>query len=162
MGPRADCMRQSNRADPSNGRDEWQRLEVVVAPRSRTQHAVKCVLGSDNCEHENYAAIENAIGEDLPASEEKQRHEYVENHSREERRVEAEVAALQKVKHERLEDELVAVELVEDRAERGERECENNAGDYRARDSAVRDGDENQHDGKRDHRGQLDCARNEE
>ena len=95
-----------------------------MAPRGRTQHAVKCVLGGDEREHQDDAAIENAIGEDAPASEDEQRHEYVENHARIRRDIAGGVVAFEKMKDERLEDELVAIETVEERAERGEREHE--------------------------------------
>ena len=115
---------QSDCAGSRDDRDKRQRLEIVVAPRGRTQHAVKCVFGGDDREHQDHAAIENAIGEDAPASEHEQRHQHVEDHARVGCDIAGGVVAFEKMKDERLEDELVAVEPVEQGAERAERECE--------------------------------------
>ena len=100
-----------------------------MAPRGRTQHAVKRVLGGNDREHENHATAERAIGEDSPASKHEQRREHVEDHPRISRDTAGGVAPLKKMKHERLEDELVAVEPVEEGAERGECEREDGARD---------------------------------
>src|SRR5208283_5751049 len=104
------------------------RLEIVVTPRGRAQHTVKSVLGDDDREHEDNAATEKLLGVDLPAAEDEERHQHVEDHSRVGRDVAGGVASLQKMEHESLKDELVAVEAVKDRAERREREREDDAG----------------------------------
>ena len=135
---------------------------AIVTPRGRAQHTVKGVLGDDDREHENHATAENAIGVDLPAAEDEQRRQQVEDHSRVGRDVAGGIAPLQKMEHESLENEFAAVEPVKDRAERREREREDHAGYDCARDSTIRDCDEHEHHGERDHGGQLDRASEEE